>query len=190
MNCAYTGEADDVLRNIHEKGLVFLQPDGDIRRVQTEPETSSTEALIKRLRQDIYSFGSGMDSLDEANNTASGAAFLQRRSHFDIECSRFESLVQNAFEEVAWFVLEYLFLTKKGDWRDESIKLTLNKDIVADEAQTIQNVKNSIGIIPMEQLIMMHPWANDRTLELWRKEQDEKVAFDEQIFVTDENNTS
>ena len=70
------------------------------------------------------------------------------------------------------------------NFEKEKVEIIFNKDILINEAQTIENCAKSIGIISEETIISQHPWVKDikAELEKVKKEREERMEVYPEIF--------
>lgn len=146
------------LRELQEYRVVSLDENGDVDKLQADPNTAAVEGMLSQARRDIYEFGRGVDSQNEQLGNASGTALKFRYADLDMDCNILETEFQKSFEELLWFVKQYLFFTGKGNYLDEKVELILNRDILIAESEAIANCKESVGIIPDAVIAANHPW--------------------------------
>ena len=94
-----------------------------------------------------------------------------------------ETELQAAFEEILWFVNIHLANTGQGDFENEAVTILFNRDMMMDEGQIIENIRNSEGILSNETLIAQHPWVQnieDELKKLERERQKEREEFEQQ----------
>ena len=87
-------------------------------------------------------------------------------SDIELESNAIETELQAAFEDVIWFLKCHLANTHVGDFEDEEYEIIFNRDILISEADVINNIKNSVGILSDETLIAQHPWVDDPDAEM------------------------
>ena len=98
-------------------------------------------------------------------------------SDIDLDANGMETLFQSSLNKVLWFVNNHLNNTGAGNFEKEKVEIIFNKDILINEAKTIENCAKSVGIISEETIISQHPWVKDIKAELERmkKEKEEKI---------------
>lgn len=103
-------------------------------------------------------------------------------SDIDLDANDMETEFQAAFEEILWFVNAYLADTGQGDF-EEDVTVIFNRDMLMDEGQIIENIRNSEGILSDETLIVQHPWVDDAKKEMKRlkkQKEEEKDEFEKE----------
>ena len=66
----------------------------------------------------------------------------------------------------------------QGDFEDD-LTVIFNRDMMMDEGQIIENIRNSEGILSDETLIGQHPWVDDAQAELERLEKQKQKEQEE-----------
>jgi SPP1 family phage portal protein len=89
-------------------------------------------------------------------------------SDIELEANAIDTELQAAFEELIWFLNCHLANTHVGDFEAEEYEIIFNRDIMISEADVINNIKNSVGILSDETLVAQHPWVDDPEAELER----------------------
>ncbi len=57
-----------------------------------------------------------------------------------------------------------------GDFTNETVEVIFNRDMMMNETDVINNIRNSEGILSDETLIAQHPWVTDPQAEMKRLE--------------------
>jgi Phage portal protein, SPP1 Gp6-like len=68
------------------------------------------------------------------------------------------------------------------DFSNEQVDFIFNRDIMINEAQVIQDIRNSVGILSEETLIANHPYVTDVKAELDRKASERDEAMPKSTF--------
>ena len=91
-----------------------------------------------------------------------------------------ETEFQAAFEELLWFVNCHFANTGLGDFENEEVSVIFNRDILINEAEVIDNIGKSVGILSDETLVAQHPWVDDvqEEMERRKKQREEEMADD------------
>lgn len=71
--------------------------------------------------------------------------------------------MQAAFDNILWFINCHLENTGYGSFagQEKDIDVVFNRDMLMNEADIINNCRNSQGIISDKTIIAMHPWVRD-----------------------------
>lgn len=146
-----------------------------------------TRDLYEALAIEVEGDG-GVDTKDPNLGSASGTAINFRYMDLDTDCTALGAELQGAFENMKVFLDAALAIAGKGDFTGDSFHVTFNADMPVNEADIIDNIRSSDGIISRYTQLANHPWVDDVEEELQRI-QDEKARemeeFGAQMFAED-----
>jgi SPP1 family phage portal protein len=162
-------DKDEFTHNLAKYRTVFLRGDGDISSLDTSISVTAIESHINQLRKDIYEFGAGVDTQNTATGDKSGTALKFLYADLDMDCLDFAAELSWSLEQIGWFIVQDCILKGKGDFTAASVDVTFNTDITINEKETIENIKNSVGIISDETLLKNHPWVGNVAEEREKK---------------------
>ena len=97
----------------------------------------------------------------------------------DLDVNAMETEFQAGFEELKWFIDQYLIHTGNPDYTEEDVEFVFNRDIFINEDAKIDNCVKSVGIISNKTILARHPWVTDLEHELSQIEEDKKAELDE-----------
>ena len=102
-------------------------------------------------------------------------------SDIDTDANDMETEVQAAFDNILWFINCHLENTGHGSFagQEKDIDVVFNRDMLMNEADIINNCRNSQGIISDKTIIAMHPWVRDPQKEqekLLQQKQEEQSS--------------
>ncbi|MBG9945563.1 portal protein [Brevibacillus formosus] len=162
-------------KNIAQYRVVLTSEDGDVDTVNIEINTEAYKTHMEIARKDIYEFGRGVDTqADNFGGDKSGVALKFLYADLDMDANLMETEFQASLEQLRWFIDTHLYNTTKVDYRSEQVDFIFNRDIMINESQVIEDIKNSIGILSEETLVANHPYVTDAQAELDRKEEEER----------------
>ncbi len=166
-------ELSEFMRDLSYYRAIKLDEDGGIDKIETTLNIEAAKAHYSDLKEDIYSFGQGVDKThDKLGNSPSGIALRFLYSGLDLKCNALEDWFKFSFENLIYFVNLYLEITKQKV-SDKEVSIVFNRDSVINESIAIQDCQNSMGVISHETIVANHPWVDDVQSEL------EKVAAEE-----------
>lgn len=179
----YNGESlGEFAHNIKLFRAVAVQSDGDVTSVTTPIDHQGRENHLTRVRKDMYSAGSCVDTtrVDNLGNQ-SGVAMRYIYSDLDMTCMEmWDSLEAQVLKPLTKFFLFDYYAKNPAAERFEDLKVDFipNTDIAVNETETVSNIKNSTGVVSMETLLANHPYVTDVQAELARvkKEREEMMA--------------
>lgn len=175
------------------KNIFIDDPNGGVEQLQSEADTTCTEAHLSRLKEDIYENGNGVNIQKDILSATSGVALKIRYADLDADCMSMGANFAASIEELCWFIKSDL----GGEYDDIDLTeigldVIFNADAIINESDVVANCKNSIGIISDETIIANHPWVTDLDREIERvKEQreEELKQMEGDGFGTDNPNT-
>ena len=166
-------ESDKVVQALKYSRIISVDSDGDLDIKNTNIDIDSAKEHCESLKKDIVRFGQGLDKdTSNASGNTSGIALKFLYSSLDLKCNALEESIQSAFIEVLYFVNQYLSLINEYVSESE-VELVFNRDIVINEADSIEMCANSKGIISDETILANHPWVTDTVAELERINEEE-----------------
>ncbi|WP_337033213.1 phage portal protein [Paenibacillus illinoisensis] len=170
----------EMRRNMTQYRSIKVSNEGGVETISLEINTEAFTTHMDRLRKAIYEFGRGVDTqADKFGNSPSGIALRFLYSDLDMDANIIETEFQASLEQLLWFVDQHLYNTTGVDYSDIDVTFLFNRDIVINETEAINNVKNSIGILSDETNIANHPWTGDVQEEQERKEKEQKAAMEQ-----------
>jgi SPP1 family phage portal protein len=153
---------------------------GDLRTLQVEVNSDNYKAILEIFKKAIIENAKGYDAKDDRMSGNPNQMNIQSMySDIDLDANEMETEFQASFEELLWFVNVHLFNAGFGDFEQEEVEVIFNRDILINEAEVIENVQKSNGILSDETLVANHPWVDDPQKELERKEEQKKKEMDE-----------
>ena len=97
----------------------------------------------------------------------------------DLDVNAMETEFQAGFEELKWFIDQYLIHQGKGDYTEDDVQFIFNRDIFINENAMIDNCMKSQGMISNKTLLSKHPWVNNVEHELKEIEADKQAELEE-----------
>ena len=170
-------------RNLAQYGAVKVRSmdgnHGDVRTLQIQVNAENYKAIIEQFKKAIVENCMGYDAKDDRiGSNANEMNLKSMYSDIELEANAIETELQASFEELIWFLTCHLANTHVGDFENEEYEIIFNRDIMISEADVINNIKNSIGILSDETLIAQHPWVDDPNAELERLKKQKEESMD------------
>lgn len=142
---------------------------GDVRTLQVEVNADNYKAIMELFKKAIIENAMGYDAKDDRMSGNPNQMNIQSMySDIDLDANGIETEYQAALEELLWFINMHLFNVGHGDFEGEDVEIIFNRDMMINEAEVIENVAKSVGIISDETLIANHPWVTNVDNELER----------------------
>ena len=170
----YDGEnLGEFRRNLATYGAVKVRSDGESRggvdTLQVTVNADNYKAILDIFKKAIVENGKGFDSRSDRLGANPNQMNIQSMySDIDLDANGMETEMQASFDDILWFVDCHLANTGKGNYFDEPADIIFNRDILINESQVIEDIKNSVGILSKKTLVAQHPYVDDIEEELKR----------------------
>ena len=102
-------------------------------------------------------------------------------SDIDLDANGMEMEFQAALSQLVWFLSAHFANTGQGDFEDEKVDFTFNRDVLINESELIANLRASEGMISRETRVAKHPYVADPRAELERMQQEEQEAMQQML---------
>lgn len=174
-------------RNLAQYGAVKVKTvdgaAGDLRTLQVEVNAENYKAILEIFKKAIIENAMGYDAKDDRMSGEPNQMNIQSMySDIDLDANEMETEFQAAFEELLWFVNCHFANSGLGDFENEEVTVIFNRDVLINEAEVIENIGKSAGILSDETLVANHPWVDDVQEEMERrKKQREEELGDEYL---------
>jgi len=181
----YSGtSADEILQAFRATGVVKIDDaTGNIDILKTEIPVDARQAALKNLKSNIFMIGQGVDPDPEKLGTnITGIALKMLYGALDLKCSVSIRKMHKALYEFLWFIVEDYNRSFNQSINYRDIKFTFNKNLIMNEAEIIESLQKSKGLISDETIIENHPYVSDPSLE------EERMAEQEAKQLEDFNN--
>lgn len=151
----------------------------DLRTITIEMPTEASTTLMDLARKNIFEQGQGVDPspTSYAGNT-SGEALKYMYANLELKAVATEEEFRIGFDHFLKRVCEYLNI------EPDSIEQIWTRTKINDDAELINNIKNSAGIIPRRAMLAWHPYIDDPDEALKQLEEEEQGSLYEGIFPT------
>ncbi len=175
-------------RNLATFGAVKVRYDGEtkggVETLEISVNAENYKVILEIFKKALIENAMGYDAKDDRLSGNPNQMNIQSMySDIDLDANDMETELQAAFEEILWFVNAHLANTGKGNFENEEVAIIFNRDILMDEGDIIQNIKNSIGILSNQTLVAQHPWIDDPQQELdrlKRQKEEEQAEIERQ----------
>lgn len=169
-------------RNLAQYGAVKVRSmdgsHGDVKTLQIQVNAENYKAIIEQFKKAIIENCMGYDAKDDrVGSNANEMNLKSMYSDIELDTNGMETEFQAAFEELLWFINCHLANTHVGDFEGEEVEIIFNRDIMINESDVINNIRNSVGILSDETLIANHPWIDDPEdeIEKVKKQKEEQM---------------
>lgn len=153
---------------------------GGVETLNVEVNAQNYQAILMQLKRAIIENGRGFDAKEERMDGDPNQMNIESMyTDIDLDVNAMETEFQAGFEELKWFIDQYLIHTGNPDYSEENVEFVFNRDIFINEDAKIDNCVKSVGIISNKTIIARHPWVTDLEHELAQIEEDKQAELEE-----------
>ena len=157
-------------RNLALYGAVKVRTDeggGGVETLTIQVNADNYEKIVNLLRKTIIENGRGLDTKDERmSGTPNQMNIKSMYNDIDLDADDMEAEYQASFEELIWFI--NAFFKSNGVPEATGLDVIFNRDVLLNEAETVQMCQQSKGIISDETIVANHPWTKNAEEEMAR----------------------
>jgi len=181
----YDGEnLGDFRKNLATFGAVKTRSvdgvKGGVEALQVEVNGENYQKIIEIFKNAIIENAMGFDAKDDRLQGSPNQMNIQSMySDIDLDANRMETEYQASFEDLLYFVNLHLANTGVGDFDGEEVEILFNREMLMSEADAINNIKNSVGILSNETLLAQHPFVDNVQAEKDRIKDEKQAARNE-----------
>ena len=183
----YDGENLTQFRhNINALGAVKVRSvngvQGDVKTLGIEVDASNYTVILEELKKAMIENAMGYDAKDDRLGSNANQMNIQSMySDIDLDANTIETEFQASFEDVMWFIKNYINISGGGDHTDDRVKVVFNRDMLMNE-QEIMTTLLSAGLqLSQETLMNQVPFVTDAKAELERvanENREEEYSFE------------
>ena len=151
---------------------------GDVKALRVEVNAENYKAILEIFKKALIENCMGYDAKDERMSGTPNQMNIQSMyNDIDLDAADMQTEYKASLEQLLWFVNCHLENTGVGNFENENVEFIFNTDMPMDEGATIDNIRNSTGILSTETLIANHPWVDNpqKELEKLKKEKQEDI---------------
>lgn len=153
---------------------------GGVETLNVEVNAANYQAILMQLKRAIVENGRGFDAKEERMDGDPNQMNIESMyTDIDLDVNGMETEFQAGFEELKWFIDQYLIHQGKGDFTNEELTFVFNRDIFINEDAKIENCVKSAGIISNRTILSRHPWVTNVKEEERRIEEDKAAELEE-----------
>lgn len=170
-------------RNLSQYGAVKVRNDGsgaggDVRALTVEVNAENYRAILEIFKSALIENCKTYDAKDARLTGDANQMHIQTiYQDIELDAQDMETEYQAAFEDLLWFVDQYLASTGQGDYEQEEVDITFNRNILVNETELIDNCMKSVGFLPTKLILQKHPWVDDveEAMKLLEEEEQKKM---------------
>lgn len=184
----YSGaNLEELTELIAQFRAIIVDPDGDVKALETLFNAESSNTILDRIRKDTYEDGAGVDTQNQETGEKSGVALKFLYSDLDLDSEELEQELNVFFEWLLWFIDFDIMIKGKGDFSEEEVTIQYHKTLIINESEIIDNINKSREMIPDKILLPMHPLVEDVSavedaIAEKQKEQEQQMQKEMQLY--------
>ena len=165
---------------------------GGVETLNVEVNAANYQAILMQLKRAIVENGRGFDAKEERMDGDPNQMNIESMyTDIDLDVNAMETEFQAGFEELKWFIDQYLIHQGHEDYTEEEVEFVFNRDIFINEDAKIDNCIKSVGVLSNKTILARHPWVTNVEHELSQIEEDkaeELEEMDAQMKIQAKNN--
>ena len=147
-----------------------------------EPErleipVEARKVILELLNEKIYSIGQGVDLNKLVANT-SGVALKILFTGLDMKANTLIRKLKKAFEELIWFVCEYINRVEKQVYNYKDFGFIINKSTIYNIKELCENIVMMSPFMSKQNAVANNPFVEDAKAEIEQMEKEEKAEAD------------
>jgi len=159
---------------------------GGVDTLRVEVNAGNYETILRILKRTLTKNGRGFDALDDqvGSRSPNQMNIQSMYSYIDLDADGIELEFQSSFAKALEYIAVDMRLKGLGELDPERVKVTLNRNMMFNEAELIDSLVKSEGLLSKRTLLANHPMVNDVQEELDTIEQEmkEEIARGEYGF--------
>ena len=153
---------------------------GGVETLNVEVNAANYQAILMQLKRAIVENGRGFDAKEERMDGDPNQMNIESMyTDIDLDVNAMETEFQAGFEELKWFIDQYLIHQGNSDYTEEEVEFIFNRDIFINEDAKIDNCVKSVGIISNKTILSRHPWVTNVEHEMKEIENDKQADLEE-----------
>ena len=153
---------------------------GGVETLKVDVNAANYQAELMQLKRAIIENGRGFDAKEERMDGDPNQMNIESMyTDIDLDVNAMETCFQAGFEELKWFVDQYLIHKGNPDYTEEHVDFIFNRDIFINEDAKIDNAVKLAGHVSRKTLLAHIPWVTNVQHELKELEKDKQAELEE-----------
>lgn len=157
-------------KNLKFFKLIKVDDTGDVTKLEIKIPVDAKDSHLKRLEDDIYRLGMGVDVSAEKLGNSSGVALKFIYSLLDLKSDMSEAQFRQGIEHFLKVISNWYGTIYGTPFERDTVKVTFNRSFIVNTKEQIVNCVNSVGLISAETMLANHPFVQDVDYEKERIE--------------------
>lgn len=158
--------------NLRYFKLIKVDETGGVDKLEIHIPIEAKDSHIKRLEDDIYRLGMGVDVSAEKLGNSSGVALKFLYSLLDLKVDMSEAQFRRGIRHFLKIISQWYGVINGTPFERKDVKVTFNRSLIVNTKEQIVNCSNSVGMISAKTLLANHPFVSDVDFELEQMEQE------------------
>ena len=160
-------------RNLAVYGAVKVRSEpgaeGGVETLSVDVDADNYDSICSMLSEALTECCRGFDSHDgRLGNNPNRMNVLAMYSDIDLDANGFETELSSSFDAFVAYARSYAYYTGIGDFTRTPVRIVCNRDLLINEADIVDSLSKSQGIVSPRTLVMAHPLVDDAEAELDR----------------------
>lgn len=153
---------------------------GGVETLKVDVNAANYQAELMQLKRAITENGRGFDAKEERMDGDPNQMNIESMyTDIDLDVDTMENEFQASFEELKWFIDQYLLEKGFADFSEEQVDFIFDRDFFINENAVIDNIVKSEGLLSDQTLLEHHPMVKNVLNELSRKEEQRQLELEE-----------
>ena len=151
---------------------IKVSEDGDLNKLEIHIPIEAKNSHVKRLEDDIYRLGMGVDVSAEKLGNSSGVALKFLYSLLDLKTDIAEAQFKRGIRHFLKIISAWYGVMYGAPFERKDVKVTFNRSLIVNTKEQIVNVANSVGMLSAKTLLSNHPFVSDVDFELTQMQEE------------------
>jgi hypothetical protein len=153
---------------------------GGVDTLKVDVNAANYQAELMQLKRAIVENGRGFDAKEERMDGDPNQMNIESMyTDIDLDVNTLESEFQAGFDELKWFIDQYLIHIGKPNYAEEKVEFIFDRDFFINETAKIDNIIKSRDLVSDETLLEHHPLVKNTVTEANRKAKQQQAELDE-----------
>ena len=153
---------------------------GGVEALKVEVNAANYQAELMQLKRAIVENGRGFDAKEERMDGDPNQMNIESMyTDIDLDVNTMETEFQAGFEELKWFIDQYLIQQGNEDYTEEEAEFVFDRDFFINESTKIDNAVKLTGLISKKTQLAHIPWVTNIQRELAQLEEDKEAELEE-----------
>ena len=153
---------------------------GGVETLKVEVNADNYQAELMQLKRAIVENGRGFDAKEERMDGDPNQMNIESMyTDIDLDVNTMETEFQAGFEELKWFIDQYLIHQGNPDYTEEAAEFIFDRDFFINESTKINNAVQLNGIVSQKTLLAHIPWVTNIQRELDQLGEDKQAELEE-----------